>query len=301
MTSTEYAIPSGKFEARYVAFLETITELRPSLHRYCARMTGSTMDGEDVAQEALFEAYRKLDQFDETRPLKPWLFRIAHNRCIDFLRKREVRTEAEQAALTPDVIETDESAALDLADALERLVINLPPKERASVLLKDVFDYSVDEVAELIGSTVGGVKAALHRGRTKLAEISPPAKSSRSVDPELTQIIRLYVDRFNRHDWDGVRELIRLDARVNVADRFAGKLADAPYFSTYENVLPPWKLAAGEVDGQPVVVILKRADDTWLPRSIVRLNVEDRRINQIVDYWHCPWMLSSVTSLGVFG
>jgi RNA polymerase sigma-70 factor (ECF subfamily) len=159
----------------------------------------------------------------------------------------------------------------------------------------------VDEVAELIGSTVGGVKAALHRGRTKLAEISPPAKSSRSVDPELTQIIRLYVDRFNRHDWDGVRELIRLDARVNVADRFAGKLADAPYFSTYENVLPPWKLAAGEVDGQPVVVILKRADDTWLPRSIVRLNVEDRRINQIVDYWHCPWMLSSVTSLGVFG
>ena len=301
MTSTEYAIPTGKFEARYVAFLETITELRPSLHRYCARMTGSTMDGEDVAQEALFEAYRKLDQFDETRPLKPWLFRIAHNRCIDFLRKREVRTEAEQAALTPDVIETDESAALDLADALERLVINLPPKERASVLLKDVFDYSVDEVAELIGSTVGGVKAALHRGRTKLAEISPPAKSSRSVDPELTQIIRLYVDRFNRHDWDGVRELIRLDARVNVADRFAGKLADAPYFSTYENVLPPWKLAAGEVDGQPVVVILKRADDTWLPRSIVRLNVEDRRISQIVDYWHCPWMLSSVTSLGVFG
>lgn len=301
MTSTEYAIPSGKFEARYVAFLETITELRPSLHRYCARMTGSTMDGEDVAQEALFEAYRKLDQFDETRPLKPWLFRIAHNRCIDFLRKREVRTEAEQAALTPDVIETDESAALDLDDALERLVINLPPKERASVLLKDVFDYSVDEVAELIGSTVGGVKAALHRGRTKLAEISPPAKSSRSVDPQLTQIIRLYVDRFNRHDWDGVRELIRLDARVNVADRFAGKLADAPYFSTYENVLPPWKLAAGEVDGQPVVVILKRADDTWLPRSIVRLNVEDRRINQIVDYWHCPWMLSSVTSLGVFG
>ena len=301
MTSTEYAIPSGKFEARYVAFLETITELRPSLHRYCARMTGSTMDGEDVAQEALFEAYRKLDQFDETRPLKPWLFRIAHNRCIDFLRKREVRTEAEQAALTPDVIETDESAALDLDDALERLVINLPPKERASVLLKDVFDYSVDEVAELIGSTVGGVKAALHRGRTKLAEISPPAKSSRSVDPQLTQIIRLYVDRFNRHDWDGVRELIRLDARVNVADRFAGKLADAPYFSTYENVLPPWKLAAGEVDGQPVVVILKRADDTWLPRSIVRLNVEDRRISQIVDYWHCPWMLSSVTSLGVFG
>jgi len=88
----------GPFEARYRAFLETIPALRPSLHRYCARMTGSVMDGEDVVQEALFEAYRKLDQFDDSRPLKPWLFRIAHNRCIDFLRKRGVRVEAETAA-----------------------------------------------------------------------------------------------------------------------------------------------------------------------------------------------------------
>ena len=90
-----YNEDSGPFEARYLAFLETISTLRPSLHRYCARMTGSVMDGEDVVQEALFEAYRKLDKFDQSRPLKPWLFRIAHNRCIDFLRRRGVRDEAE--------------------------------------------------------------------------------------------------------------------------------------------------------------------------------------------------------------
>ena len=85
MHESEYVDGSGPFEARYLAFLETISTLRPSLHRYCARMTGSVMDGEDVVQEALFEAYRKLDKFDQSRPLKPWLFRIAHNRCIDFL------------------------------------------------------------------------------------------------------------------------------------------------------------------------------------------------------------------------
>src|SRR5258705_8358091 len=90
-----YIDHDGRFEARYLAFLETISELRLSLHRYCARMTGSAMDGEDVVQEALFEAYRKLDQFDESGPLKPWLFRIAHNRCIDFLRRRGVRDKAE--------------------------------------------------------------------------------------------------------------------------------------------------------------------------------------------------------------
>src|SRR5262247_1755143 len=132
----------GPFEARYKAFLETISALRPTLHRYCARMTGSVMDGEDVVQEALFEAYRKLDQFDESRPLKPWLFRIAHNRCVDFLRRREVRAEAERAAVTPEAVEPAEPAVLDLGNAVELLVIRLPPKERASVLLKDVFDYS---------------------------------------------------------------------------------------------------------------------------------------------------------------
>src|SRR6266542_6562190 len=93
----------GPFEARYLAFLETISTLRSSLHRYCARMTGSVMDGEDVVQEAVFEAYRKLDKFDDSRPLKPWLFRIAHNRCIDFLRKRGVRVEAETAASSESV------------------------------------------------------------------------------------------------------------------------------------------------------------------------------------------------------
>jgi RNA polymerase sigma-70 factor (ECF subfamily) len=83
----------GPFEARYPAFLETIPQLRPRLHRYCARMTGSVLDEEDIVQEALFEAYRKLDTFDGRRPLPPWLFRIAHNRCIDFLRRRGVRSK----------------------------------------------------------------------------------------------------------------------------------------------------------------------------------------------------------------
>src|SRR3954463_3134989 len=102
MDPDQYDDVSGPFEERYKAFLETISTLRPSLHRYCARMTGSVMDGEDVVQDALFEAYRKLDQFDESRPLKPWLFRICHNRCIDFLRRKGVREKAEEAAAQPE-------------------------------------------------------------------------------------------------------------------------------------------------------------------------------------------------------
>src|SRR3977135_3044560 len=94
----------GPFEARYLAFLETVAQLRPRLHRYCSRMTGSVMDGEDIVQDALFQAYRRLDSFDESRPLTPWLFQMAQNQCIASLRRRQVRRQAEVAAVQPDFI-----------------------------------------------------------------------------------------------------------------------------------------------------------------------------------------------------
>jgi len=105
-------------------------------------MTGSITDGEDVVQDALFRAYRSLDTFDDSRPLVPWLFRIAHNQCIDFLRRRGVREEAEAAAAEPDFIEPGDPGPT-VGPAIEHLVLNLPPKERACVLLKDVFEYSL--------------------------------------------------------------------------------------------------------------------------------------------------------------
>jgi RNA polymerase sigma-70 factor, ECF subfamily len=299
MTGTAYMTQFGPFEVRYLAFLETVTQLRPALHRYCARMTGSSMDGEDVVQEALFEAYRKLDRFDDSRPLKPWLFRIAHNRCIDFLRSRGVRDEAEAAAAVPEVILPIEPAILGIGQAVEHLVLTLPPKERACVLLKDVFDYSLEEIAETVDSTVGGVKAALNRARTKLAASSPEPSPSRTASPELKRVMQLYVERFNRRDWDGVRELISADARLNVADAFAGKLAAAPYFSNWGKWSMPWRLAVGTVDGELVVVILQRGADTWTPYSVVRLNVIHEKIEHIVDYAHCPWVIPAATTVTV--
>ena len=284
---------TGRFEARYLAFLETVKELRPRLHRYCARMTGSAIDGEDIVQEALFEAYRKLDQFDDSRPLQPWLYRIAHNRCIDFLRRREVRHRLENEAAT-DKGETAppvEPVGAILDHAVEHLVTTLPPKERACVLLKDVLDYSLEEIADLVDSTVGGVKAALSRSRTKLKTASVPVRS-RNVDPELTQVLQQYVERFNRRDWDGLRELISADARLRVADRYAGSCSDSPYFGTYERWPVPLRTAVGEVDGEPVVVIFVREGEAWIPKGVVRMKVVDRRIAQIFDYFLCSWLLA---------
>ena len=288
----------GPFDARYVAFLETITHLRASLHRYCSRMTGSVLDGEDVVQDALFQAYRKLDTFDDDRPLSPWLFRIAHNRCIDFLRRREVRQEAEAEAVAPDSVAPVEPPGPALGRAVEYLVLTLPPKERACVLLKDVFDYSLEEIAELVDSSVGGVKAALNRGRSKLAALPERSAAPRPASVEMAQLLDLYVERFNRRDWEGLRELIADDARLRVADRFGGRLTESPYFGNYER-MAAWRMAVGEVDGEPAIISLHRGADAWTPHSVVRLELADQQIVSIVDYTHCPWVLPAALSVRV--
>jgi RNA polymerase sigma-70 factor (ECF subfamily) len=307
----------GLFDARYLAFLETIAQLRPKLHRYCARMTGSVLDGEDIVQDALFQAYRKLDTFDESRPLSPWLFRIAHNRCIDVLRRRELQRAAEAGAAAPEAVAPIDPPAPALGRAVERLVLTLPPMERACVLLKDVFDYSLEEIAELVESTVGGVKAALNRGRAKLsagparssASAAPPAARRKYHSAETQRVLRLYIERFNRRDWDGLRELIAADAKLRVADCFDGRFVDSPYLGEYERSRETWRLALGEVEGEDALIILRLGENgEWIPVAPISLEFEGGRdggggepgrIARILDCVHCPWVLDTAAHVRV--
>jgi RNA polymerase sigma-70 factor (ECF subfamily) len=252
------------------------------------------MDGEDIVQEALFHAYRRLDTFDDSRALSPWLFRIAHNRCVDFLRTREVRQTAEAAVLEPDTVEPVEPIGPVLGRAVEHLVLALPPKERACVLLKDVLDYSLEEIAELVDSTTGGVKAALNRGRSKLSSLPRPVVRPAAPNPETSRLLHLYVERFNRRDWDGLRELISADARLLVADRFAGPLINAPYFDRYERLATPWHLVIGAVDGEPSLLALRQHNGIW-NETAIRVCIIGNRIVSVVDYTHCPWLLRAST------
>lgn len=285
--------PTGLFDVRYAGFLETVAHLRGRLHRYCARMTGSTLDAEDVMQEALFEAYRKIEKLDDATALRPWLFRIAHNRCIDFLRSRQVRQHAEANFVDDEIILPVEPAGKGADRAIERLVIHLPPKERACVLLKDVFDYSLEEIADLVGSTVGGVKAALSRGRSKLAALSgePIVRSEPQRDPELLELLSRYVELFNRRDWDGVRALTSADAQLRVADCFKGRLSESPYFVEYERASTAWKMAIGMIDGEAVLLLLHHGEDGWRPAHPVRIEAAGGTINRITDYYACPWIM----------
>jgi RNA polymerase sigma-70 factor (ECF subfamily) len=286
---------AGLFEPRRIAFIESIANFRPRMHRYCARMTGSALDGEDVMQEAIFEAYLKLGSFDASRPLGPWLFRIAHNRCIDFLRRRQAQRAVEAEATAPALVHPSEAVGGGVDRAIERLVIALPPKERACVLLKDVFDYSLEDIADLVESTPGGVKAALSRGRGKLATLTDARSPKRKVNEAELALLRLYVDRFNRRDWQGVRELASADARLTVADCFAGRLADSPYFVEYERPIVAWRMALGEADGETVVVILRDDSEGAVPFSAIRVGIAGGRITSIADYIKCSWILETTS------
>ena len=175
--------------------------------------------------------------------------------------------------------------------------MGLPPKERACILLKDVFDYTLEEIAELVGSTVGGVKAALNRGRSKLAAPPEPVNSHFEVNADLSRLLHLYVDRFNKRDWDGLRELISADAQLRVVDRFAGPFDESPYFGNYHRQRVPWRLMVAEVDSELAIVVLRQNGDEWTPDSVARLDVIDQHIVRIVDYAHCAWVLSAATSV----
>src|SRR5215467_7457830 len=95
-------------------FLQLVAEIRPELHRYCTRLVGSAIDGEDVVQESLAKAFYSLGVQPELPPLRPWLLRIAHNTAIDFLRRYD-RRFVEPVASVDDLAVADAAAPPDVA------------------------------------------------------------------------------------------------------------------------------------------------------------------------------------------
>jgi RNA polymerase sigma-70 factor, ECF subfamily len=277
-------------EARQ-AFEQESERLRPDLHRFCTRMTGNVSDGEDMVQDALTHAFYRLPELREGTSLRAWLFRIAHNRCIDLLRRRkELVPLNEEMAADEDAGSTLEHQQL-AHRTLSAIFSELPPKERASVVLKDVLGYSLEETAEITSSNVGAVKAALHRARQKLERAAaigrPPAFA-----PSHQRLIETYLERFNQRDWEGVRALLSQDARLEVVSRTEGSFHESPYFQNYSKLSWEWRLGLANVEGTPMVVHFRRTDGEWRPHSVVVIAVEDGRVSLVRDYVHIGYLLS---------
>ena len=196
-------------------FLALVGDIRPELHRYCARLTGSVIEGEDIVQDTLAKAFYALTMMTEPPPMRPWLFRIAHNAALDFLKSHGRKLTDPSPDLREIMGAEDDRDPVAARLALTHFLA-LPVIQRSAVILKDVLGHSLDEAAETMETTVMGVKAALVRGRAKLREAETSEPATRTVKRD--QLDR-YASLFNARDWDGLRALIGEDCRLDLVSR----------------------------------------------------------------------------------
>jgi RNA polymerase sigma-70 factor (ECF subfamily) len=293
MENQTRALLPAMMEARD-QFMELVDDIRPELHRYCARMTGSVFDGEDVVQETLAKAYFALGQMLQPPNLRPWLFRIAHNTAMDFLKRYE-RQHVEPVAELPERAQPEDDA-IDplLVELAQGAFTELPPVQRGAVILKDVLGQSLEETAETMGTTVGAVKAALSRGRANIAR-TPRGSIAQSPQSHLSEenlaALRRYVDLFNAHDWDRLRALLGEESRLDVVSRVQQRMADAGYTARYAKYLETEEIRAeaGFVDGVPAIAMFSPASSRE-PAYFVLLETDAGRISLIRDFRYVPYI-----------
>jgi RNA polymerase sigma-70 factor (ECF subfamily) len=285
---------------------QLFSTLRPKLHRYCARMTGSAVDGEDVVQSALLKAIEALPRSAAIVQPEAWLFRIAHNAALDFLRSRSRRErvfetpaalDAASDPAAPDAIEERQAVAL----SLHRLM-GLPPLQRSAVILMDVLGYSLQEIAPIMATTIPAVKAALHRGRGALrAHAEAPAPAPNLADPQ-RELLAHYIERFNARDFDAIRDLLAEEVRLDLVARAQrqGRGAVSGYFSNYAG-LRDWRLAAGTVDGAPAALVYVGESPADRPSYFILLQWTDGRLTGIRDFRYARYAAESAALIPFTG
>jgi RNA polymerase sigma-70 factor (ECF subfamily) len=274
-------------------FLDLVGEIRPDLHRYCARMLGSIADGEDVVQDALARAYYQLPELRDTAALRSWLFRIAHNQALDALRKRE--RDGSESMETTEAAAKDEDADAVAATAREHALglamerfLELSPLQRSCIVLKDVLGYTLDDIASMLDSNVTAIKAALHRGRLRTRELSERGKPR--PQGSLPDLVRRYVELFNARDWDGVKSLLVDDVRLDLVSvsRRTGREDVGTYFSNYGHTAN-WHLRAGWLDAQPAIAVFTARQD-MIPAYIIDLELREDGVARIRDFRYVPYI-----------
>jgi len=275
--------------------------LRPRLHRYCARMVGSVIDGEDVLQDTLIKA---VEAFASAGPIgnpEGWLFRIAHNTALDFLRRRN-RQEALRSGEEVDMIAdpADTVASREIARASLRTFMRLPVAQRSSVILMDVLGCSLQEVGDVMDYSLPAVKAALHRGRARLRELAEePDDAPR---PELSSAERdrlgAYVAHFNARDFDAIRAMISDDVRLDLVNkaRVNGKAEVSRYFGNYSR-LSDWHLVPGLVEGHPAILVFDPNEPGAGPKYFMLLNWSADKVLAIRDFRHAAYVIDGAEYL----
>jgi RNA polymerase sigma-70 factor (ECF subfamily) len=266
-------------------FERMLGELRPKLHRYCARMTGSAVDGEDIVQDAMMKALAALPDAGVIANPEGWLFRIAHNTALDFLRRR-ARQPMLQNEEVLDIVAGPDSSDPDheVTEMSLRTFMRLPALQRSAVILKHVLDHSLDEVSSITGASEAAAKSALQRGRARLREFATePADMSPPMLSGACRVLLIkYVEGFKTGDFDAVRAMLADDVKLDLValQRKQGKSEVVEYYTAYA-AAKQWAFAAGVADGRAAMLVYDRGISLQTPAYFVALDFDGDRVVSI--------------------
>jgi RNA polymerase sigma-70 factor (ECF subfamily) len=264
-------------------FDDLVRDVRPQLLRYCARMIGSAIDAEDIVQEALAKVYYRLPQLGHVENLRAWLFRVAHNKALDHLRRYDLRFGEPLDGDVPVRVDEAPLEAAELAEwGLSHFTV-LTPLQRSSVILKDVLSYSLEDISEILDTTVPAIKGALHRGRAGLRRVAIEGRPSPALPKEQADLLDRYVRLFNARDFDGLRDMLAEDVRLDLVDKVErrGAADVGGYFDNYSRQAG-MVFELGLVDGR--LAILAREHPDVLPSYCVFIRFGEGRVQAIRDY-----------------
>jgi RNA polymerase sigma-70 factor (ECF subfamily) len=273
------------------AFRRLVEPYRHALEVHCYRMLGSAQDAEDLAQETLLRAWRALERFEPRVQFQTWLYRIATNACLDELERRPRRPEPVDPFPDRPSDETasptyDPAARYAIREGMElallRAIQELPGRQRAVLIFRDVLGWTAPEVAELLESTVASVTSALQRARSTI-EQHLPETTRPTAGPAERELLNRYVAAFEHADMDGLVALLREDAMLRMPPQpsLSGGLEIARFFleTVAQGDLTRIQHGPTWANGRPAVTIQVRAEDgSWVPHGISVLEIEEGQI-----------------------
>jgi len=276
------------------AFRRLVDPYRRALEVHCYRMLGSAQDAEDVVQETLLRAWRALERFEPRAQFQTWLYRIATNACLDELERRPRRpapVDPFPDVSSDDVVSPtyDPAARYAIREGMElallRAIQELPGRQRAVLIFRDVLGWTAPEVAELLQSTVASVTSALQRARATIDQHLPETTRP-LIDPDERELLNRYVAAFEHADMGGLVTLLREDATLRMPPQpsLSGGLTIARFFlnTVAEGDLTRIRHRPTWANGRPAVTIeVRDADGTWVPHGISVLMIEAGQITGI--------------------
>jgi RNA polymerase sigma-70 factor (ECF subfamily) len=305
------------------AFDELVEPHRSELHAHCYRMLGSLHDAEDALQESLLRAWRAQDQLAERAALRPWLYRIATNVCLDAIRRRPKRVlpvdygpasgrdedpsepvvesvwiepypdeviGVENGYASPDATyEQREAVELAFVAALQ----HLPPNQRAALILRDVLGYSAQETAEALDTSRASVNSALQRARVtveeRLPERSQQANLRQLGNEETRRLAERYADAWSRADLNAIAALLAEDATFAmppIPEWWRGRDNIIELQARLSPSCPASRCLPTSASGQPALGWYAWDDEKreWLPSALEVLTLDGERVTDITAF-----------------